>query len=339
MNRITSFLRRWEFVLLVLLAGEILVFGALSPSFLNLGNLLYSTNDFAQILMIAIPFTLVVISGGIDISVGSTMGLASIVFGILWKFAGVPVWAALPVALAVGACAGFLNGLLVAHTDINPIVLTLGTMFLYQGLATGLSGSIGASGYNGIGGFPESFTNLSYGALGGIPYALIFCLVFALVINALLTRTGLGRSWFLIGVNNNAALFSGIKVRRSKVAAYAITGLGAAIAGLFLTAYFTSSRSDLGKDALMPALTAVVLGGTNINGGAGSIFGTFIAALFLGYLKQGLMALGVTSDVSQVTVGIILIATVVLKEVAARASQRGLNRAALKKAEASPACA
>lgn len=338
MNRVVSFLKRWEFVLLCLLFGEILLFGIFSPSFLNVANLLYSTNDFAQILMIALPFTLVVISGGIDISVGSTMGLCSIVFGVLWKFAGVPIGLAIPVALAVGLLAGSLNGLLVAYTDINPIVLTLGAMFLYQGLATGISGSIGASGYNGIGGFPESFTNLSYGAIKGVPYALIFCLALALGINALLSRTGLGRSWFLIGVNSNAALFSGIGVRRTKIAAYAITGLGAAVAGLFLTAYFTSSRSDLGKDALMPALTAVVLGGTNINGGAGSIFGTFIAALFLGYLKQGLMALGVTSDVSQVTVGIILISTVVLKEVAARVSQRGLNRAALKKAEASSAC-
>jgi AI-2 transport system permease protein len=228
--------------------------------------------------------------------------------------------------------AGFLNGLLVAFTDINPIVLTLGTMFLYQGLASGLSGSIGASGYNGIGGFPESFTNLSYGAVAGVPYALIFCVAFAACVALLLTRTGLGRSYYLIGVNSKAALFSGIKVRKSTVTAYVFTGLGAAIAGIFLSAYFTSSRSDLGKDALMPCLTAVVLGGTNINGGAGSIFGTFVAAIFLGYLKQGLMALGVTSDVSQVTVGVILIATVVLKEVAARSAQSRLNRTALRKA-------
>ena len=159
-------------------------------------------------------------------------------------------------------------------------------------------------------------------------------MVLALCATALLVKTGLGRSFFLIGVNANAALFSGIKVKRTTISAYMLTGLGAALAGLFLTAYFTSSRSDLGKDALMPALTAVVLGGTNINGGAGSIFGTFVAAVFLGYMKQGLMALGVTSDVSQVTVGIILIATVVIKEVAAGAAQRRLNRSALKRAAA-----
>lgn len=335
MNGAPVFLKRWEFALLILLAVEIFAFGALNESFLNVGNLLYSTNDFAHILIVAIPLTLVIITGGIDISVGAMMGLSSIVFGILWKFCGFPIWAAFIAALATGTLAGLLNGMLVAYTDINPIVLTLGTMFLYQGLATGFSGSIGASGYNGIGGFPESFTNISYGAVGGVPFALIFCVVFAIAVMLLLTRTPLGRSYFLIGVNRNAARLSGIRVKMSIMSAFAITGLGAAIAGLFLTGYFTSSRSDLGKDALMPTITAVVLGGTDINGGSGSIAGTFVAAIFLGFMKQGLMALGVTSDVSQLTVGFILIATVVLKEVAARASQMRLTRSALRKVVAS----
>jgi AI-2 transport system permease protein len=328
-------MKRWEFILAVMLVFEILLFGIFSPNFLNIGNLLYSTNDFAQFLMVSVPLTLVIIAGNIDISVGSIMGLSSIAFGIMWKFAGFPVWAAILAALSVGVLAGMLNGLLVAFTDINPIVITLGTMFLYQGLATGLSGSLGAADYNGIGGFPKSFGNLSYGAIGGIPYPLIFCIVFALGIATLLSRTTLGRSCYLIGVNKNAALYSGIKVKKSMIATFAIAGLGAAIAGIFLTSYFTSSRSDLGSNALMPSLTAVVLGGTNINGGSGTILGTFLAAIFLGYLKQGLMAIGVTSDVSQVTVGFILIATVVTKEVAARTAQRRLNRAALKKASAS----
>ena len=340
MNRITSIWKRWETALLALLAVEIVGFGLVNPGFLNVGNLLYSTNDFVHIVLVVIPFTLVVITGGIDISVGSTMGLASIVFGLTWKFMGFPIWAAIAAALAFGLMAGFLNGLLVAYTDINPLVITLGTMFLYQGLATGLSGSIGASGYNGIGGFPESFTNLSYGALWGLPYALIFSVLFALCVSALLVKTGLGRSYFLIGVNKNASVFSGIKVKKSTITAYMITGLGATLAGLFLTAYFTSSRADLGGSTLMPALTAVVLGGTNINGGAGSILGTYLAAIFLGYMKQGLMAVGVSSDVSQVMVGFILIVTVVLKEVAATSSQRRLNRSALKKAgaQAQAAC-
>ena len=331
MKRDLSFFRRWEFVLLLLIALEIAGFGLVNQSFFNVANLLYSTNDFAHILLVAIPFTLVVITGGIDVSVGSTMGLSSIVFGILWKYGGLPIWEAFAAALILGALAGLLNGLLVSYTDINPLVLTLGTMFLFQGLATGLAGGIGASGYNGIGGFPDGFTNLAYGALWGLPYAFIFAVLFALGMTVFLGRSALGRSHFLIGVNKNAALFSGVKVRRTTIAAFTLTGVGAALAGLFLTAYFTSSRSDLGKDALMPILTAVVLGGTDINGGVGSIFGSFIAAIFLGYLKQGLMALGITSDVSQVTLGIILIATIVSKQAVSVLSQRRLTRAAFRK--------
>jgi AI-2 transport system permease protein len=321
----------WTVILFFLLVFEILGFGLANESFLNVSNLLYSTNDFAQIILVALPFTLVVITGGIDVSVGSIMGLSSITFGILWKFIGFPIWLAFVSSLGIGVVAGLLNGLLVAYTDINSLVLTLGTMFLYQGIATGLAGSIGASGYNGIGGFPESFTNISYGALWGLPYALLFSIIFAWAISFLLKRTSLGRSFFLIGVNKNAAIFSGIKVNKATISAFVITGLGAALAGIFLTAYFTSSRSDLGKDVLMPALTAVVLGGTSITGGAGSIAGTFIAAIFLGYLKQGLMAIGVTSEVSQVTVGIILIATVIIKEVTAKTMLYRINRTAFKK--------
>jgi AI-2 transport system permease protein len=323
--------KRWEFILLVLLFAELAFFGILNPGFLNLGNLLYSTNDFAHVLIVAIPFTLVVITGGIDISVPSTMGLVSIIFGLTWKFAGFPIWLALLAALGTGVLAGLINGLLVANTDINPIVLTLGTQFLYSGLATGLSGSIGASGYNGIGGFPDSFNNLAYGTVFGLPNALVFSLLFAAAIGVFLAKTGTGRSLYLVGVNRNAALFSGIKVRRSTVATYVLTGLGAAVAGIYLTAYFTSSRSDIGHDALMPILTAVVLGGTDINGGAGTILGTIIAAVLLGYLKQGLMTIGVTSDVSQVMVGIILIVTIIGKVLAGNAAQARLNRAALRK--------
>lgn len=329
--KLKNLFKRWEFMLFALIVVELGLFGALSPGFLNVGNLLYSTNDFAHVLIVAVPFTLVVVAGGIDISVGSTMGLVSIVFGLLWKFGGCPIWLALVAALATGVLTGMLNGLLVANTDINPIIITLGTQFLYSGLATGLSGSVGASGYNGIGGFPDSFNNIAYGTILGMPNALLFAALFAVAIGLFLAKMSTGRSLYLVGVNRNAALFSGIKVKRSVVATFALTGLGAAIAGIYLTAYFTSSRSDIGHDALMPILTAVVLGGTDINGGSGTILGTFIAAILLGYLKQGLMTIGITSDVSQVTVGIILIVTIIGKVVAGNAAQARLNKAAIRK--------
>ncbi len=304
--------KRWEFIIFLLLLLEILVFGFFNSSFLNIKNILYSTTDFAHISLVALPLTLVIITGGIDISIASIMGLTSIVIGSTWSL-GAPIQVAVSLGLLSGIAAGTFNGFLVAYTDIQPLVITLGTMFLYSGIATGIAGSLGASGYNGIGDFPEGFLSFAYGSIGFIPSSMIYIILFALFLGFILHRHRLGRSIYLIGVNVNTALYNGIKVKLVIVLTYTLTGLGSAIAGILLTSYFTSARSDLGSEALLPALTAVVLGGTNILGGSGTIIGTFIAAIFLGILKQGLMALGVTNNVSQVVIGLVLIVAVAAK--------------------------
>ena len=291
---------------------EILVFGFFNSSFLNIKNILYSTTDFAHISLVALPLTMVIITGGIDISIASIMGLTSIVIGSTWSL-GAPIEVAVFLGLISGIAAGTFNGFLVANTDIQPLVITLGTMFLYSGIATGIAGSLGASGYNGIGDFPEGFLSFAYGSVGFIPSSMIYIILFALFLGFILHRHRLGRSIYLIGVNVNAALYNGIRVKRVIVITYMLTGLGSGIAGILLTSYFTSARSDLGSEALLPALTAVVLGGTNILGGSGTIVGTFIAAIFLGILKQGLMALGVTNNVSRVVIGLVLIVAVAAK--------------------------
>ncbi|HHY53835.1 MAG TPA: autoinducer 2 import system permease LsrD [Chloroflexi bacterium] len=321
-------LLRWELFLVVLLGVEMMVFGALNRRFLNLENLLYSSSDFAHIMLAALPLTLVIITGGIDISIAAVMGLASIVLGVTWQ-AGVDVYTALLLALLVGVVAGTLNGLLVANTDINPLVITLGTLFLFSGLATALAGSLGAAGYEGISGLPRVFTQLAHGAVGPVPYTLIFVIILVLIYSVLLHKTRFGRALYLIGANVQAARFSGVPVKSTIVGAYALSSLGGAMAGAMLTAYFTSARSDLGSDALLPTITAVVLGGASILGGSGTIIGAFVAVLILGYLKQGLLALGVTSDVSQVVIGLLLILVVVLRYWAADINQLRRNRRAL----------
>jgi AI-2 transport system permease protein len=320
--------KRWEYIILLGLVVEILIFGTLNSSFFNLSNLLYTTSDFAHILLVALPLTMVVITGGIDISIASMMGLTSIVIGFTWQM-GLPIELAILVGLLVGIAAGIFNGALVASTDIHPIVLTLGTMFLYSGLATGIAGSLGASGYNGIGGFPEGFVSLAYGGIGNIPNSLLIVVIFAIGLSLFLKKNRVGRSLYLIGDNMQAARYSGIKIKKVLIVVYSLTGLGSAIAGILLTSYFTSARSDLGSEALLPALTAVVLGGTDIQGGKGTIFGTLIAGIFLGVLKQGLMSMGITNDVSQVVTGFILIATVVGKVGYTYFTQQRLNKKAL----------
>ncbi|NOZ72306.1 MAG: autoinducer 2 import system permease LsrD [Chloroflexi bacterium] len=328
MKIIQKTLKSWELALVVLLFAEIFLFGALNESFLNLDNLLYSTSDFAHIILSALPLTLVIITGGIDISVASVMGLSAIVVGVSWQ-GGANIFVALGLALFVGALAGMINGLLVANTDINPLVITLGTLFLYSGIATGIAGALGAAGYEGISGLPRSFTHLAHGAVGSVPYPLIFILILTLLYSILLHWTRFGRDLYLIGVNKKAAFFTGIPVKWVTIAVYMLSGLGAAMAGAHLTAYFTSARSDLGSEALLPVITAVVLGGTNILGGSGTIVGTLVAALALGFLKQGLLALGVTNEVSQVVIGGLLVIVVIVKLLSSSLNQYRLNRRAL----------
>ncbi len=322
-------LKSWETVLAGLLIGEIFLFGAMNDSFLNIDNLLFSTSDFTHIMLAALPLTMVIITAGIDISVAAMMGLAAVILGVSWQ-AGANIFVAMGLALTAGIIAGSINGLLVANTDINPLVITLGTLFLYSGIATGIAGSLGAAGYEGISGLPREFTRIAHGSVGLVPYPLIIVLILVVIYSILLHRTRFGRSLYLIGVNPEAAAFSGIPVKKTIVAAYALSGFGAAIAGSMLTAYFTSARSDLGSEALLPTITAVVLGGASILGGSGTIVGTLLASLVLGFLKQGLLALGVTSDVSQVVIGAILILIVTLKLLTTRLNQYRLNRQALR---------
>ncbi len=335
-------LKSWEFSLGILLIVEILVLGAINPTFLNVENLLYSTSDFMHILFAALPLTLVIITGGIDISGVSVMGLTSIVLGLGWV-AGLNIWVAVIVALTVGLLAGLLNGLFTAHTDIHPLVITLGTLFMYAGIAAGLPGLLDALGfeaygvagfsaymYEGITGLPHSFNNLAHGGVGWVPYPLIFVLAFALLLSLLLHKTRFGRYLYLIGVNQPAAQYTGIPVKKSLVVAYTLSSFGAAIAGVMLTSYFTSARSDLGSEALLPIITAVVLGGTDIMGGSGTILGTLLAGIFIGYLRQGLLALGVTSDVVPVVVGLLLVVVVAAKILVTRFNEYRINRQALK---------
>jgi len=340
--KIVKWLKTWEFALAVLLVVEIAVLGIINPNFLNLENLLYSTNDFTHIMLAALPLTLVIISAGIDISSVSVMGLASISLGLSWV-AGVNIFVAILIALLIGILAGMFNGAFAANTDVNPLVITLGSLFMFAGIATGLPGLLdalgfsayGASGfsaylYEGITGLPHSFNNIAHGGVGLIPTPLFIVLAFALVLAILLHATRFGRYLYLIGVNAKAAKYSNVPVKPVLVTAYALSGFGAALAGVILTSYFTSARSDLGKEALLTIITVVVLGGADINGGKGSILGTLLAGFLIGFLRQGLLAMGVTSDVVPVVIGALLVTVVALKILFSAFNQYRLNRLALR---------
>ncbi|TKH12652.1 autoinducer 2 import system permease LsrD [Bacillus wiedmannii] len=307
-----KYLYRWEGVLIVLLLIEFILFSFISSDFLNISNLLFSTNDFLFIAIAAIPMTFVIVTGGIDVSVGSIMGLTSIIIGVLWMN-GIPILLAVILALIISCLAGALNGIIIKMTDVEPLVVTLGTMFLYGGNALVISGGAGASGYEGISGLPDAFVQLANGSFIGIPNLLWILIVLTVLCTILFHRTIYGRHVKLTGSNENAAKYTGIKTKKVVIIAYILSGLGGGLGGAFLTAYFGSARADMGSETILPIITAVVLGGTLITGGKGSIIGTVLASIFIGLMQYGLQMTGLTNEQSNVVIGIILILSVIMR--------------------------
>ena len=299
----------WEYVLIILLFLEMAFFGALNPHFLNVRNLLFTVNDFIYIGIAALPMTIVIISGGIDVSIGSVMGFASIVLGFFWA-KGTNIWISMIITLAAGLLVGFFMGFLIVWTNIQPLIITLGGMFLFSGLSVVLSGQLGVSGFEGVSGLPDSFSKIVNGYILGIPNGVWIFVAFTFIFMVILHKTRYGRYVYLIGINQNAAKYSGINVNIVKIFSYMLSGLGASISGIVLTSYFTSARADLGNDSLLPVITSVVLGGTNIMGGEGSILGTSIAVLFIGFMRYGLQQAKIPSEQADVFIGLVLILAV-----------------------------
>ena len=291
----------WESALLILLVLEILLFGAINPRMLDINMLLFSTSDFICIGIVALPLTLVIISGGIDISLGSTIGLCAIALGVMMQ-SGWPMAVAIPLTLLLGLLCGLVNAALIHYTGISPLVITLGTLYLYGGGALLLSGMAGATGYEGIGGFPDSFTAFANLTVSGLPIPLVLFALITLFFWLITHRGRFGRHLFLIGQNPRAARYAALSVNGMP---YALYGGGRRLGHCrpVMVSYFGSARSDLGRDLLMPALTAAVLGGANIYGGSGSVIGTALAALLVGYLQQGLQMVGIPNGVERAVRG------------------------------------
>ena len=303
----TRLLARWETLLFIALLGLIVLGNALSPFFLtsaNFGNLLASLMEVA---IMALPMTLIIIAGEIDLSVESMAGLSSAILGFLWA-AGVPMEVAVAVVLVVGVVGGLLNGLLVARGRLPSLVVTLGTLALFRGLALIILGP------KGVSDFPPGFTEIGFGHVPGtdIPYPFVIFLVLALILGVVLHRTWIGRQVFAIGKNTGAARFSGVRVARVKIGLFVLTGLIAAIAGAILTARLSTSRADAGQGMTLTVVTVVLLGGVNIFGGSGTIPGVVLAVLVVAVMQNALRLAGVSVDVQSIALGLLLIVSVVI---------------------------
>ncbi|MFD1021066.1 ABC transporter permease [Thalassobacillus hwangdonensis] len=301
---------KWNLALVVVLTCEIVIFGLLNPRFWDVGILLNSFNDFVGVAIIGFFVTLVMITGGIDISGGAIVGLTSVVCGLLAQVMGLHIGLALLLAILVGGLCGLLNGVLIAYGHVQAMVITLGGMLLYSGVAIVLVGVSGVSAYEGIGGFPEAFSWIAYGSIVGIPHSVILFLLMFIIAYILLHRTTYGRFIYLTGINPNAARYAGINTKRIIASTYVLSGLSAGVAGVMVTSYLGSSRADFGTEYLMPILTVVVLGGTLITGGKGGVVGTALASVIVGFLQIGLQMAGVSTQYIGLATGLLLILSV-----------------------------
>ncbi|OLS35406.1 ABC transporter permease [Bacillus sp. MRMR6] len=301
---------KWNLMLVFLIVMEIVVFGMLNPRFWNVTILLNSFNDFIPIAIIGFFVTLVIITGGIDISGVSIIGLASVVMGLLSQVVGLNIWISVLCAVLIGGLCGLLNGILIAYGKVQAMVITLGGMLLYSGIAIVLVGMSGVSTYEGISGFPEMFGQLANGQVFGLPNAVVIFIIMFIIAYILLHRTRYGRYIYLTGINQNTAEYAGINTKRMIASTYVLSGMAAGIAGVVLTSYLGSARSDYGAEYLMPILTVVVLGGTLITGGKGGVIGTALASIILGFMQVGLQMAGVSTQYIGLATGVLLIVSV-----------------------------
>lgn len=307
-----SILKKWEFALFLILILEIVVFASKNSKFLMPRVLFGSMNDIISICIISLFVTFVMITGGIDIQAGSIVGLSSIIMGVVWQDGGVNIWAASLIAMAAAGLCGALSGYFIAYCGVQPMVVTLGGSFLYSGVALLVSNLSATESYKGISGFPDSFLRLSKIKLFGvIPSQVIIFLTLAVLAYFLLHKTRYGRQVFLVGVNPNAAEYSGIHTKLIIMSTYILSGISAAVAGIILTSYLGTAKSDIGSTLTLPIITAVVLGGTLSTGGKGSVPGTALAAVVIGTLRFGLpLCFKVSQQYLDIPAGILLLAVV-----------------------------
>ena len=290
-----------EGVLFLIMLVSVLLLATRTDKFLTVENLLQQGRFMTEVGLIAIPMTYIIITGGIDLSVGSILGLTAIVLGWTWQELGFPLELAIVTGILSGTLAGFVNGLFIVRVGVPPLIMTLATLALYRGLAEGISEARSARGY------PEWFFQLGQGEFLGIPTQLWLLIVAVLIFAIVLARTRLGRALYAIGNNETGARFSGLTVNRHLLFIYTFSGFMSAVAGYIFVSRVSTTRSDMGTGMELDVIAAVVLGGTSIFGGTGSIPGTIIGVVLIQLLKNGLALSGVTSDATIVVIGSVLI--------------------------------
>lgn len=315
-----------ETAVIVLLVAVIAVALATVPNFDSPLTVTYLLRDVAPILLIALPMTLIIITEEIDLSVASIVGLSSVMTGILTQ-AGLPFPVAAVAAILVGAIAGVINGFLVTVVGLPSLAVTIGTLALFRGIAVGLLGTTAVTD------FPEFWTDLAKDNIPGtpIPGIMIPFVVLAVGFAILLHFTPFGRSLYAIGLNKEAAAFSGVDVGRAKFILFVLSGTVSGFAGVYFTLLYSNARGDNATGMELSVIAAVLLGGVSIFGGRGALHGVIAGVLLIGTLGSALRLAGVTSDIINIITGVLLVLSVVSASLLAWLRRRRISAIGKKK--------
>ncbi|WP_034388924.1 ABC transporter permease [Deinococcus sp. YIM 77859] len=314
----------WDATIIALVAAALLLGSRLSDAFLTGANLSNLTSNLVEIALISLTMTLIIIVAEIDLSVASIVGMCSAMLGVLWA-AHVPMPLAILLTLALGALAGSVNGLLVTRLGLPSLAVTIGTLALYRGLAYALLGD------RAVADFPPFWTNLGFGLVPGtqIPIPIVAFVILAVITAVVLHATPFGRSLYAIGANEVAARFAGLRVERTKLLLFVLSGLMSGFAGIIYTFRFSSARADNAVGLELSVIAAVLLGGVSIFGGRGSVIGVIAAVFLIGIIQNALTLADVPNEILTIVTGLLLILSVLGPNLAARVKAARQKRNAL----------
>lgn len=293
--------------LALLFVIEIATISLYVPGYFDIDGLLSASQGFMEAGIVALGMTLVIITGGIDISVGALMALVIVAVGFSYD-AGLPLPLAIIIGLMAGTAGGALNGLIITYFRLNPLVVTLGTMALFRGIALAISNA------NAVSGFPDWFQFIGQGTIGAFPSQGVIFLALALMFIVLLRATAFGRHIYAVGANETATRFTGISPDRVRLIVFTLQGLLVAVAGIIYCARISSARGNEGFGLEFAVITMVVFGGSRITGGYGTVPGTILGGLIIWYVQDGLSFAGVSSDWGLLITGLFLIGGVLINE-------------------------
>ena len=302
-----SLLGMRESILFIVIVLSFIGMSFASPYFLSPGNLESMFLGLSVEGIICIGMVILLVSGGLDLSVGSNLAFTGVVVGLSMTN-GIPILPSIVIALIAAFLAGFLNGILIAKMNLNPFITTLGMQMFLKGAML-----LAANGKSVLG-LPEGFNNIGQGRLIGIQYPVFILIILVIIFEIVLRRSRILRTSYYVGGNENAARLSGIKVSRVKIAIYSLTGIMAGIAGVIITARFGSSSVTIGPGVELRVLAACIIGGASLNGGEGTVLGAFLGAFFMQLLSTSLNLLGVNVYVQTLLTGAILIVSILLDQ-------------------------